>query len=403
MTSKGRILFINRVFPPDSGASGLRLLELCQGLAEQGWEITLLTNRGRGGAPASLHPRITIRRMRLGRREGKPRFWEYPFWLAGFLMRVLNLPKPDIVITLTDPPLLAVVSALMKKIRKVRAVHWVHDLYPDLFPLMGVRLFLLQPLLEKISKTSLNAHDAVIALGDDMAEVLKKNGVRENKIAVIPNWPDVSATLIDKRKPSRHDSHNPYILEDCFTVLYSGNFGLVHDFNTLIEAMKIVQATPHPIRFILAGDGRKFTTVRDTVENMALTNAHFIREQPKDKFMDMLVAGDLHVASMVPESAGLMAPSKINSALGVGRPCILIGSTKTAQAKLISEYDVGAVIDPDDPHARFQLADAIVAYATDPARYAAAQSNALRAADSISFDKALPRFDALLSHINGTP
>src|SRR5690606_32426425 len=200
---------------------------------------------------------------------------------------------------------------------------------------------------------------------------------------------------------SRHDSQNPFVLEGCFTVLYSGNFGLMHDFNTLIEAMKIVQATPHPIRFILAGDGRKFTAVRDTVEKMFLTNVHFIRAQPKDKFIDMLLAGDLHIATMVPESVGLVAPSKINSALGLGRPCLLVGSKKSSQAQLITEYSGWAVIDQDDPHARFQLADAIVAYATDPARYAAAQSNALRAADSIAFGKALARFDALLSHIGG--
>ena len=49
---KGHILIINRVFPPDSGASGLRLMELCQGLAAEGWRISVLTNKGRGGAPA---------------------------------------------------------------------------------------------------------------------------------------------------------------------------------------------------------------------------------------------------------------------------------------------------------------------------------------------------------------
>src|SRR5690606_12076885 len=209
---------------------------------------------------------------------------------------------------------------LMKKFRGCRAVHWVHDLYPDLLPAMGIDIPLVQPLLMKISRAALNAQDAVVALGDDMAAVLQKDGIKEGKIAVIPNWPDVSAALIDKRKPSRHDSQNPFVLEGCFTVLYSGNFGLMHDFNTLIEAMKIVQATPHPIRFILAGDGRKFTAVRDTVEKMFLTNVHFIRAQPKDKFIDMLLAGDLHIATMVPESVGLVAPSKINSALGLGRP-----------------------------------------------------------------------------------
>ena len=71
--SKGHLLFINRVFPPDSGASGLRLLELCQGMAEKGWKVSVLTNRGRNTAPEGLHPNINLIRLSFGSVEGKPK------------------------------------------------------------------------------------------------------------------------------------------------------------------------------------------------------------------------------------------------------------------------------------------------------------------------------------------
>jgi colanic acid biosynthesis glycosyl transferase WcaI len=396
MSTKGNLLFINRVFPPDHGASGLRLFELCQGLAEQGWKITVLCGVGE---KASAHPNIKVVRIKFGAAGEKPKLWQYPFLLTALLLRALRLERHDVVVTLTDPPMLALVSAILKKMKKCAVVHWVHDLYPDLLPAMGIKIPVLLPALKAASRKALNAHDVIIALGDDTRTILEKDGIATKKIGVIPNWPDVASAMIDKRKPAHHTAQNPFILEGCFTVLYSGNFGLVHDFADLIEAMKIVSVTPHPIRFIMAGDGRKFDSVRSRVEKMALTNVHFVRSQPKDKFIEMLLAGDVHVATQIPEAAGLVAPSKINSALGLGRPCLLIGSTKTSQAKLISEFEAGLVVDADDPHARFQLADAIISYATDPSRYAAAQDNALRAAKSISFDRALMTFDRLFSEV----
>lgn len=399
MTDKGRILFINRVFPPDSGASGLRLMELCQGLAERGWSITVLTNKGRGTAPANLHPNITLKRLPFGSVDKKPTALQYYFWLKCFSIAGLFMPRTDIVMTLTDPPMSVMVSAWLKLVRRIKAVHWVHDLYPHLFPVMGVRLSILQPILQKLSNIALKMHDRIVVLGDDTASLLRAEGIPDSKLAVIPNWPDVLAAHIDKTKPTRHSSQNPFILEGVFTVLYSGNFGLVHDFDDLIEAIKIVHQSPHPIRFIFAGDGRKFTQVRDKIESMMLTNVHFIRAQPRDKFMDMLQAGDLHVATMIPESTGLVAPSKINSSLGLGRPCLLIGSKKSFQAQLIEKYKAGAVIDPTDPHAKFQLAEAIIEYATTPSLYEQAKENSLKAAESISFDKACDAFDAVCTDV----
>lgn len=394
--TKPSLLFINRTFPPDAGASALRLFELVQGLADKGWRITVLTNRGRGRAPLNMHPNIRLVRLPFGDAEKKPNALQHVFWIVALALRAIFLPRHDVTATVTDPPMAHVIGTFVQLFKRTRVVHWVHDLYPHLFPVMGVRLPLVLPLLRCISTVSLRAQDRIVVIGDDTGALLEKDGVPAAKISVVPNWPDVLAAMIEKKKPARHDSQNPFILEGVFTVLYSGNFGLVHDFEPLIEAIKIVHQSPHPIRFIFAGDGRKFTTVRNSIEQMMLTNVHFIRAQPREKFMDMLLAGDLHVATMVPEAAGLVAPSKINSALGLGRPCLFIGPKNAFQAQLIQKFGGGVVIDPTDSHAKFLLADAIIEYATKPERYEAAQQNALKAADSIGFDKALTSFDVLL-------
>jgi len=396
---KGHILFINRVFPPDSGASGLRLMEICQGLAENNWQVSVLTNKGRNMPPEQLHPGIKVIRLPFGSVEEKPSRIQFGLWLLALFFRALFLPRADVTVTLTDPPMSVLITAFLKFFKKTKVVHWVHDLYPELLPVIGVRLGLLQPLLEAISHWAMRRHDKLILLGEDMADIVKPFLKDTSKIAIIPNWPDVQSTLMDKKKPIRHDSQNPFVLEGVFTILYSGNFGMMHEFGPIIDAIKIVHQSPHPIRFIFAGDGRKFTQVRDRVEQMMLSNVSFIRAQPKDKFIDMLVAGDVHIATVVPEANGLVAPSKINSALGLSRPCIYLGSSKSSQAKLIRDFDAGVVVDRNDPHAKFLLAEAVINYATNHTLYDHAQENALRAAESISFDKALQQFDTVFSDL----
>ena len=400
--SKGHILFINRVFPPDSGASGLRLMELCQGMAERNWQVSVLTNKGRNMPPENMHSNIQVIRLPFGSVETKPTYFQYGLWLIALFLRALFLPRADITVTLTDPPMSVLITAFLKFFKKTKIVHWVHDLYPELLPVMSVRVGLLQPVLEGLSHWAMRRHDKLIVLGEDIKAILMPILKDENIMAVIPNWPDVQSTLMDKKKPARHDSQNPFVLEGVFTVLYSGNFGMVHDFGPIIDAIKIVHQSPHPIRFIFAGDGRKFTQVRDRVEQMMLSNVSFIRAQPKDKFIDMLLAGDVHIATVIPEAMGLVAPSKINSALGLSRPCLYIGSPKSSQAKLIRDFDAGVVVDRNDPHARFLLAEAVINYATNHAMYEQAQENALAAAESISFDRAAKAFDDVFSQLQST-
>ncbi len=397
-TPKGHLLFINRIFPPDAGASALRLFELVQGLAERGWKITVLTNKGRNQLPKDLHANITLVRLSHGGEDQKAKSLQQITWPLAFFRRALSLPKADYTITLTDPPMLALASALLSCVRKTKTIHWVHDLYPDLYEATNSEHPLWHGWAMKLSRWALKRHTKIITLGDDMSAILAEDGIESSHLTAISNWPDVEETKKDKLKsPTRQALTNPFVTEGVFTVLYSGNFGRMHNFKPLIEAIKIVHNQPLPIRFIFAGDGEKFTSVRDEIEKNFLTNVHFIRAQPKERFMDLLRAGDVHVSTMIPEALGLAAPSKINSALGLGKPCLYIGPTKASQAQLITRFKAGVVIDVTDAHAKFKLAEAIVQLASDKALYETTQKNALAAAESIAFTTALDKFESVLT------
>lgn len=397
-----KVLFINRPFPPpDKAATGLRLLELVQYLSLQDWDVTVLSTFGRGGHPPQLSGKVKLERLSIGK-DDKPSYLHYPFFLIAFLWRALRMPKQDIVVTLTDPPFLAIVGALLKKFGKTRkTVHWCHDLYPDLLPVLGVKIpkFLLWPLV-KLNRAAMNAHDVIIAIGFDMAEHLVQTGIAADKIHVIYNWPDVPGILQDIRTTS---DAVLFANSGYFTVMYSGNFGQAHDFSILLDTIKLVQDSElsgkhegRPVHFILAGDGRQLPYVRDTAEQLGLTNITFMKPQPTRRLADLLHAGEVHIATMKADAIGLLAPSKVNSALGLDKPVLFIGPQGSHHAELISEFKAGRVIDVTDPNAKFHMAEAILDYARDRALYNKAKQGAHEAAARIHFESMAPRYDQIL-------
>ena len=70
-------------------------------------------------------------------------------------------------------------------------------------------------------------------------------------------------------------------------------------------------------------------------------------------------SGDVHLISVTHKAAGMLVPSKLYSALAVGRPCIYIGPKRTEAAKVIHDFGAGSVIAQGRPRV---LADEIKRY-----------------------------------------
>ena len=182
------ILFVNRVFPPDRGASGRCLADLAGRAARAGWRVTVLAD---GSGPAEAPCGVAVVRAGgrgHGRERGPPGLRGYLAALARLTARGLALPRHDVVVTMTDPPLLALAGPLLAQ-RHGASLHWCHDLFPALLPVLGVRVASgADALLQAAATAALRRHDAVVAIGRCMAGRLRALGVAEP--AVLPNWGD---------------------------------------------------------------------------------------------------------------------------------------------------------------------------------------------------------------------
>ena len=227
------ILFINRVFPPDRGATGRCLRDLAGRIAARGWRVSVLAC-GAADAPSDAPEGVSV--IRAGDPVGGSGSIGSGYLSALHRLHraASRIPRHDLIVTMTDPPMLAVLGPLLGRRWGCGVIHWSHDLYPDLFPVVGVRLaWPVASLLRRTAAAALRRCDAVVAIGSCMADRLSGRGVPAQRIVTIPNWPDPVI------RPIQRDG-NPVRaalgLEGRFTVAYSGNFGLAHPLDAVLEA-----------------------------------------------------------------------------------------------------------------------------------------------------------------------
>lgn len=242
----------------------------------------------------------------------------YLSFLAGALVRGLAAGKPEVVVTLTTPPLLSLVGAAIQRLRGARHYIWEMDVYPDVAVALGV----LKPHsrltreLGALADYARRRADGIIVLGPCMRDRLAARGVPPERIHVAENWADGS--LIQPR---------PWPPDGSLRVLYSGNLGLAHDFDTISAAMARL-ASDARFQFVFAGDGPRRRTVEDFCRAHAIRNARFLPYQQSARLSEHSGACHVGLVTQTPESLGTVVPSKIYGLMAAARPVIFIGPPK---------------------------------------------------------------------------
>ncbi len=351
-SGKPSVVFFNRVYPPQRGATGRLLRELAKGMADNGWKVTVVTaapeaRRQKDGKVEIIRIGVPVAARSV---LGSLRIW-WRLFREG-----LRLPPSDLIVTMTDPPLLVLMGNLLARVKGGAHLHWCHDLYPDLLPVLGIKPSkIVMGLLSFFSSRALRKADRVIVIGRCMARVLAEKGVDPRRISVIPNWPDMElgeSTLRaswKRKKVRKVRGARPFkdLFKDDspkFRILYAGNIGRAHPLQAIIDAAAILSKDYPEIEFVFVGDGPGQDRLAQERAKRQLHNIRLVPYQPPERLRQVLESGDVHLISMRHEAAGMLVPCKLYSALAVKRPCIFIGPVHCEAAKVITEYHAGAVI-----------------------------------------------------------
>lgn len=330
-----KILLLNQVFYPDVVATAQYLTDLAAELSAQGHEVTVVSGRRAYEHPETNYPaRETWRGIKIMRvystRFGKGAKWRRAADFASFLIscciRLLCLPRHDVVLALTTPPLISFIGAWRAKLWRARFCYWVMDFNPDEAIAAGwLRAdSFAAKFLERLSRFSLRRADGIIALDRFMRDRIVAKGIAPQKIAVIPPWSQDDAVGFDA--DGREKFRAAHCLAGKFVVMYSGNHSPVHPLDTLMQAAEQLRAE-RDIVFCFVGGGSEFVRVKKWAAATGNPQVLCLPYQPLAELSASLSAADAQVVVMGDAMLGLVHPCKIYNMLAVGAPVIYIGPT----------------------------------------------------------------------------
>jgi putative colanic acid biosynthesis glycosyltransferase WcaI len=368
-----RIIILNQFFYPDHSATSQLMTELAESLVERGVAVSALAGRGRynGGETLALREEykgVCIERAwstGFGKRTVAGRISDYLSFYLGASWKLLTMPRHDIVMALTTPPLIGLAALLIGRLRGMRVITLVQDVYPEIAVALGTlragswstRVF------EWVSKRVLKKCDRIVVLSQSMREriVAKVGETGASRVDVIHNWAD--GTEI---RPM-HDAMNPFAIEqrltESFVVLFSGNLGRVNEFSTVLEAARLLRDQPG-IVFLFIGEGAKKDEILHFKNEHGLHNVRLVSYQPRDRLRYSLAAGHALLITLADGLAGLSVPSKAYAAMAASRALLFVGDPRSDIAKIIDDNKCGAVVASGDSEA---LAGTIVAWSADRA------------------------------------
>jgi colanic acid biosynthesis glycosyl transferase WcaI len=384
-----RVCYFNRSYWPDTGATGQLLTELAEDLVRvHGMAVTVVCGfpaRGHGETLPAVEMRNGVRIIRargttLPPRSFAGRATNYMTYFLSALWIAFRLPKQDVTVALTDPPIIGLAALAARPRRGM--VFFCQDIFPEVATLLeDFRSRTVNGVLERLNRFLVRRAVRIIALGDTMASrLVHGKGAPAENVVVIHNWADTTAIVPSPRQNAFASAHG---LTDKFVLLHAGNIGLGQNLDVVLEAAALLRDRAD-IVILFIGDGNRKPVLESRVRERGLVNVRFLPFQPRQELRWTYASSDVCLVSLKPGLAGYIVPSKVYPILAAGRPLIAAVDAVSEVAALIDRHRCGSVVPPGDPRL---LADAVVRLADQLPARAAMGARARVASELFSRDR----------------
>jgi len=369
-----KILIISEPFYPQVAAIGQLLTDLSEDLVNAGYKVKVVT-----GDPnitfskSKIMPRkenykgveiIRLRNTTFSKYRMAGRVLNYLTFHFLVYFNVLFCKRVDLVFVLSTPPFISFSGLMLKMFKKCKVIYNVQDLFPDLAVELG-RLKNKQFIgfLKKLSDLIVRKVDMVVVEGEYMEKRIRKEllggmntrvgvnigaGIDSNAhIITIHNWADGEKIKVI----STEDNYlkKEWGLEGKFVLLYSGNIGYLHEFDTIISAAVDIQNKGYKdVVFVFIGEGIKKEYIRKKAEERGLNNILFFPYQPREMLTHSLGVANVSLVTLVEGFEGMVVPSKMYGILASGRPMIGVVGKESEITEIIREGNCGRVAKIDD-------------------------------------------------------
>ena len=371
-----KLLFINQYYWPDTAATSQMMTDLCPRLVRSGHEVHVLCSQGQyarapgspeppgsslGNSPANppgkpsattspkyeIKDGVHIHRVRatgFGKKNMIGRILDYlSFHLIVGSHTLLTGFKYGAIITLTTPPLIGLYATIVKWITGTKHICWVMDLHPDCEFELGVfkRTALLPRILDYLNSMHFRQADRCVVLGSCMASRLKDKQVNPNRLFEIPVW----GHQLQDADPT--PLRNELGLTSKTIIMYSGNAGLIHTFDSLCQAALQLRDDDQYV-FLFVGGGKRIDEITAFAQKENLTNIIIRNYFPREQLAQSLRLADAHLITLRDGMQGVAVPCKLYGIMAATKPSIFIGPQNCETANTLQKYDAGITLDTHD-------------------------------------------------------
>jgi len=245
------------------------------------------------------------------------------------------------VLFVSVPPMAYLLGVLLPS--RFSALIW--DVYPDLLKIKGVKEN--HPVFRcwsALNRLSFRKAWRILTISEGMADTLSQY-VDRNRLIVEPIW---SIFQDERRIPN---GQNPFLrehgLKGKFVVQYSGNIGVTHNVETLIDVAERLRAEDH-ILFQIIGRGPRQPQIKRMIHERNCGNIQLLPFQSDATFPQSLSAADLGVVILHESVSRGSVPSKAYNLMSLGIPSLYIAGINSELARYASEYGCARCFPAED-------------------------------------------------------
>lgn len=346
-----RLYIINQHYYPELASTAQVFQEIAEYFVTIGYDVTVIA-----GLPF-YHGNVSAEYESITKLNGVKikRLWNTTFNKSSFFGKSMNLLtfqisllvfallhicRSSIVMVGTNPPL-AIVSAVLAAILKgFKLISVVQDLYPDILISSGYSDGRSLPyiLLSKVMRWSFNQCHIIVTISEDMKKYIQTT-YRAKKVHVINNMVIGNVFPVNNYQLKEKSG-----LTSKLVVMYSGNFGVAHEYYTLFGAVRQLSSNEN-IVFRIVGGGVNYEALKTVCSMEGLSNITFLPYVDKEELNSNLNIADIHMIIFNDDFKNVLMPSKYYGILASGRPLILITDSENDITRDIDRYNMGYIVE----------------------------------------------------------
>jgi hypothetical protein len=304
------------------------MLRFAREFAALGHTVTLVGLTS--GTPSDVQEFMgdgSLRVIRIARKPyDRSRWLHRALWTLTANIAVLWAAWPElrraieVRFTGSPPYLLHFVMPVAKALR-IKTRYRISDFHPEcLIAALGRSPIWLKPVTAATMFWRRRV-DVIEVLGEDQRRRIQQCSIPASRINLVrdPSPVSFSESTVPAAVPSALDGKK--------VILYSGNWGVAHDYATFVEGFTRFSSQHSGVAGVwLNATGKRADVVESELRARSLCYAR-TTPVPIDQVAGVLLAADLHLITLLDAFVGYVLPSKVYGCVASGRPVLFIGSS----------------------------------------------------------------------------